>query len=202
MWGSTASRPASQSSPCLGLQARGAEKATSRQNKAATGLLGLNHRRILEISGHHVWPETSTPQALEELCHEELLGCHISPRQGRREASNSTLGMLRWTCHRASCPYLSSEENAQEPWLWVASTCSLRKLRPFLSCTSLLDTCSLGKRPGSCQPLASHLTRPLGCETSAWYPSSTRLSNHWTAQLLEEHGGHERLKQQDTDATD
>lgn len=73
----------------------------------------------------------------------------------------------------------------------------------FLSCIFLLDTHSLGKRPGSYQPLASRLARPLGCETSAWYPSSTKLSNHWAAQFLKEHGGHDhRGSNSKTDATD
>lgn len=61
--------------------------------------------------------------------------------------------------------------------LTLGSKGSLRKLRPAPPVPPL-DTPSLGKRPGSCLPLASHLARLLGYETGAWHPSSTRLSDH------------------------
>lgn len=67
--------------------------------------------------------------------------------------------------------------------LTLGSKGSLRKLRPAPPVPPL-DTPSLGKRPGSCLPLASHLARLLGYETGAWHPSSTRLSDHGLHSFL------------------
>lgn len=101
MWGSTGSRLASQSSPSLGIQGRGAEKkATSRQNEVATGLRGPNHRRILGR-------EVGITSDLGLACHGIWKDCAVRSFWGvihclvrcQREAPYNMLEMLRWACH-------------------------------------------------------------------------------------------------------